>query len=70
MTKSEKMKKIRAEKAEAFNLMCLKAKSELKNPSLSFGSAIGHMGPIKSFGELSESILKLRENFDAMLGKN
>jgi hypothetical protein len=31
---------------------------------------MGHMGPIKSFGELKDSILKLRENFDAIvLGK-
>lgn len=34
-------------------------------------SVMGHMGPIKSFGELQDSIMKLRENFDAIvLGKH
>jgi hypothetical protein len=34
-------------------------------------SATGQMGPIKSFGELQDSIMKLRENFDAIvLGKH
>ncbi len=33
-------------------------------------SVMGHMGPIKSFGDLQDSIMKLRENFDAIvLGK-
>ena len=31
---------------------------------------MGNMGPIKSFAELQDSILKLRENFDSViLGK-
>ena len=31
---------------------------------------MGQMGPIKGFGELQDSILKLKENFDAIvLGK-
>ncbi len=28
------------------------------------------MGPIKSFDDLKESILKLRENFNSVFGKN
>lgn len=33
-------------------------------------SVMGQMGPIKTFGELQDSVLKLRENFDAIvLGK-
>lgn len=34
-------------------------------------SILGTMGPIKSFGDLQDSILKLRENFDAIvMGKH
>jgi hypothetical protein len=33
-------------------------------------SMISHMGPIKTFGDLQDSIMKLRENFDSIiLGK-
>ncbi len=30
-------------------------------------SSMGTMGPLKSFGDLQDSILKLRENFDAII---
>lgn len=30
-------------------------------------SLMGQMGPIKSFGELQDSLTKLRENFDAII---
>jgi len=69
MSKNEKMKLVRSERQEKFNFMRERGKNELKTPNDLVSTLIGHMGPIKTFGELSESILKLRENFDAMLGK-
>ena len=30
---------------------------------------MGAMGKLKSFGELADSLLKLRENFDVVIGK-
>ncbi|CDW87948.1 UNKNOWN [Stylonychia lemnae] len=79
-TKQEKMKIIREQKKDQFLEMRDRARREVKGQGifsdsidnrLSYSTQVmAHMGPIKSFGELKDSILKLRENFDAIvLGK-
>eukprot|EP00347_Sterkiella_histriomuscorum_P007438 403348921 len=81
-TRQEKMKQLRVEKLQQFQQMRDRARNEMKpqgifnnshssNQSISYSKSImGNMGPIKSFAELQDSILKLRENFDSViLGK-
>jgi len=74
------MKIIRDQKKDQFLEMRDRARREVKGHGifsnslgngLSYSTQImGNMGPIKSFGDLKDSILKLRENFDAIvLGK-
>lgn len=47
-----------------------RARLAVRNVASSYTSGVmGQMGPLKSFGDLQDSIMKLRENFDVMLGK-
>ena len=62
------MKKVREEKLEKFQLMQKKASNQLRNTFTTARLTI--MGDIKSFSDLSESMLKLRETFDEMTGRN
>ena len=64
------MKEVRDNTKSKFEEMRLKAKNAVKSITSSSVSSVGPMGPIKSFGELQDSIVKMRENFDfIMLGK-
>ena len=54
------MKIIRENTQANFESMRLKARNAVK-------SGINKMGPIKGFGELQDSIVKMRENFDYMI---
>jgi hypothetical protein len=59
------MRIVREGSVDKFKQMRDRARREVRSgPSLS-----GNMGTLKSFGELSDSILKLRENFDILMGK-
>ena len=60
------MKIIRETKKDKFEEMRERARKELRSKE----SAIGNMGTLKSFGDLADSLLKMRENFDAMMGKH
>ena len=46
-----------------------KAHESVKSKVGGMGGQMTRMGKIKTFGELQDSIAKLRENFDIMLGK-
>ena len=67
-SKNEKMKLLRESTQNKFEGMRMRASRDLKEKDTGC-SSIGAMGKIKTFGELSDSILKLRENFDAKIGK-
>ena len=68
------MKLVREQKKPKFDEMRERARHIALRGNSSFGgvglsggmSIMGHMGPIKSFGELQDSILKLNETFDAI----
>jgi uncharacterized protein (DUF4213/DUF364 family) len=63
ISKQEKMKAVRENTGDRFKEMRERARLVVvQGPS-------ANIGMLKSFGELSDSILKLRENFDAILGK-
>jgi hypothetical protein len=67
-TKQERMKLVREANQTKFEEMRLKARNVVKSKGTA--SSVVPMGPIKSFGELQDSIMKMRENFDfTMLGK-
>ena len=67
MSKQERMQLIREQTKEKFEQMRLKASKTVKSV---VGTAQGSMGPIKGFGELQDSIMKMREHFDfVVLGK-
>lgn len=66
MSKQERMQLIREKTKEKYEQMRVKASKTVK----SVGTAKGSMGPIKGFGELQDSIMKMREHFDfVVLGK-
>ena len=46
-----------------------KAHESVKSKVGGMGGQMTRMGKIKTFGELQDSIAKLRENFDIMIGK-
>lgn len=63
ISKQEKMKAVRESKLDKFKLMRERARGVVATgPCATINS-------LKSFGELSDSVMKLRENFDAILGK-
>jgi hypothetical protein len=64
------MKIIRSSKFERFNQMRDRAVKDVKVHNCSPSPQIGQMGPVKTFGDLQESIGKLKSNFDIMLGRN
>ena len=66
-SKQERMKILREQKKTKFEEMRLKARNAVKNIGISSHSGVGPMGPIKSFGQLQDSIMKMRENFDFMV---
>lgn len=67
------MKEVREATRDKFEQMRLKARTAVREePSLiqSTGFKVAPMGRIKGFGELQDSIMKMRENFDFLvLGK-
>jgi hypothetical protein len=63
ISKQEKMKTVRENTGDKFKEMRERARNVV------VGGSCAHIGMLKSFGELSDSILKLRENFDTILGK-
>ena len=64
MSKQERMQLIREKTKEKYEQMRVKASKTVKS------TAKGSMGPIKGFGELQDSIMKMREHFDfVVLGK-
>ena len=67
------MKEVREATRDKFEQMRLKARTAVRaEPSLlqSSGFTVAPMGRIKGFGELQDSIMKMRENFDFLvLGK-
>ena len=52
ISKSEKMKTIRSAKFERFNQMRDRAVKDVKEQNYSPCTQIGHMGPVKAFGDL------------------
>ena len=60
---------IRESTQSKFEEMRDRAKREIRNRDNSI-NIMGQMGPIKSFAELADSMQKLRENFDVMIGKH
>ena len=67
-SKQEKMREVREKSKLKFEQMRLKATNAVKNLACSSASQIGVMGRIKGFGELQDSLMKMRENFDYVLG--
>jgi hypothetical protein len=60
------MQEIRVKTKEKFEKMRAKATNVVKSNGVNKGA----MGPIKSLGELQDSIMKMREHFDfVILGK-
>jgi hypothetical protein len=67
MSKQERMQVIREKTKDKYEQMRVKASKTVKGV---VGAAKGSMGPIKGFGELQDSIMKMREHFDfVVLGK-
>jgi hypothetical protein len=62
------MKVLREQTTEKFNAMRNRASIVINTSKDSNNEPI--MGPLKSFGELSSSILKLKENFNMRFGIN
>lgn len=67
-TRQEKMGQVREKTKLKFEQMRLKATNAVKNLASSSASSTGVMGRIKGFGELQDSLMKMRENFDYVLG--
>jgi hypothetical protein len=64
------MRDLRESTKDKFEQMRLKAKHAVKGESPSTGYTVAPMGRIKGYGELQDSIMKMRENFDFLvLGK-
>lgn len=63
------MKELRETKKERFLMMREKAQESVKSKVGGRGGQMSRLGKIKAFGELQDSIAKLRENFDIMIGK-
>ena len=61
------MKLVRDQTKNKFEEMRLRALREIR--SRDEPNRMGSMGPLKSFGELADSLMKLRENFDVVIGK-
>jgi hypothetical protein len=61
------MKQVREQTKAKFEEMRLRALREIR--SKDEPNRMGQMGALKSFGELADSLLKLRENFDVAIGK-
>ena len=64
------MKTIRSSKLDRFNQMRERAVKDVKGHNYSPSTLIVNMGPVKTFGDLQESIGKLKSSFDTMLGRN
>lgn len=63
------MKELRENRKERFLAMREKAQESVKSKVGGLGGQMSRMGKIKTFGDLQDSIAKLRENFDIMIGK-
>ena len=63
------MKQLRENRKDRFLMMRDKAQESVKSKVGGMGGQMSRMGKIKTFGELQDSIAKLRENFDIMIGK-
>ena len=63
------MKVLRENTQNKFEEMRDRARREMRCKDSVTVSGMGNMSSLKSFGELNDSILKLRENFDSMIGK-
>ena len=59
------MKELRERTKDRFEEMRLRARDTVRG--VAPGSRVGPMGPIKSFGGLQDSILKMRENFEYLV---
>ena len=59
------MKEVREQTKEKFELMRQRARDTVKG--LAPPGRVGAMGPIKSFGGLQDSIMKVRENFEYLV---
>jgi len=59
------MKEVREQTKDKFELMRQRARDTVKG--LAPPSRVGVMGPIKSFGGLQDSIMKMRENFEYLV---
>ena len=59
------MKEVREQTKDKFELMRQRARDTVKG--LAPPGRVGAMGPIKSFGGLQDSIMKVRENFEYLV---